>query len=39
LWAITERLAAIAYRRFGKNYRSHLQWSKFLTIEGGTNKL
>jgi len=24
-WAITQRIVVIPYRRFGKNYRSHLQ--------------
>jgi hypothetical protein len=36
-WDITQRRVVILYRRFRTTYRSHLQWSYFLTLEDGTN--
>ena len=28
IWAITQRVVAIPYRRFGTTYRCHLEWSR-----------
>jgi len=36
-WAISQRVVLIPYRRFGTNYRSHLQGSK--TLDDGTDSL
>ena len=43
-WDITQRMVVIPYRRFGTNYRSHLQGSKikkerFLTTEDRTDRM
>jgi hypothetical protein len=41
LWAITQRVVGVYYRRFGTTYRSHLQGSeiRILTLEGRTGQL
>jgi len=46
-WAVTQRVAVITYRRFGKTYLSHLHWVGsifkgllgFLTLEDGIERL
>jgi len=36
-WVISQRVMVISYRRFGTNYRSHLQWT--IIPEDGADRL
>jgi hypothetical protein len=38
-WEIAQRIVVIPYRRFGTTYRSHLQGSRIIDLEDGTNRV